>query len=149
MFNCKYIFTTFNPKNMQTNCIRKVRPTNMEVTSLLLGWQKCEIPAELISKMFYFHWVSIPIIRYILRQVHAAIIKTNWRQTCGYMPPATNCSNLAEPPSSWSSSWTAGLELPGMGDPPLWFLRRLGVVPHYLFLIRPLMNRLLTKILET
>jgi len=26
------------------------------------------------------------------------------------------------------------LELPGMGDPPLWFLRRLGVVSHYFFL---------------
>ena len=28
-----------------------------------------------MSKMFYFHLVSIPIIPYILRQVHAAIIR--------------------------------------------------------------------------
>jgi len=52
---------------MQTNCgstqqYRNGRPTNMEVTSLLLGCQQYEIPAELISKMFYFHLVSIPII---------------------------------------------------------------------------------------
>jgi len=36
--------------------------TNMEVTSLLQGWQKYEIAAELMSKMFYFHSVFIPII---------------------------------------------------------------------------------------
>jgi len=48
----------------------------MEVASLLLGCQKYEIPVEL---MFHFHSVSIPIsaiIPYILRQVHAAIIRT-------------------------------------------------------------------------
>jgi len=42
----------------------------MEVTSLLLVWQKYEIPAELISKMFYFHSVSIPIINYISDPTH-------------------------------------------------------------------------------
>jgi len=48
----------------------------MEATSLLLGCQKYEILAELMSKMFYLHSVSILIIPYILRQVHAAIIRT-------------------------------------------------------------------------
>ena len=48
----------------------------MEVASLLLGCQKYEILAELMSKMFYLHSVSILIIPYILRQVHAAIIRT-------------------------------------------------------------------------
>jgi len=66
-FNRKDIFTSFNPKNTKTNRVstqqhRNGRPTNMEVTSLLLGCQKYETPAELISKMFYFHSVSIPII---------------------------------------------------------------------------------------
>jgi len=77
----------------------------MEVASLLLGCQKYEIPAELMSKMFYFHSVSIRISAispYILRQVHAAIIRTTSKAqlAANLQLYKTNRSNLAEPPSS-------------------------------------------------
>jgi len=77
----------------------------MEVASLLLGCQKYEIRAELMSEMFYFHSVSTPInaaIPYILTQVHAAIIRTTSKaQLAAHLQLyKTNRSNLAEPPSS-------------------------------------------------
>jgi len=101
--------------NTQTNRVRTQqhrngRPTNMEVASLLLGCQKYEIPAELMSIMFSFHSVPIPInaiIPYILRQVHAAIIRTTSKaQLAAHLRLyKTNRSNIVEPPSSWSSLW--------------------------------------------
>ena len=140
---------SFNQKNTQTNHVRTQqhkngRPTNMEVTSLLLGWQKYEIPADLISKMFYLHSVSIRIIRYILKQVHAAIIRTTSKaQLAAHLwlyatrnKPLQSCRTFVV------------INCRVQGIPHCGFFGASVSSPTISFLIWLLMNRCLTKIWE-
>jgi len=85
-----------------------------------------------MSIMFYFHSVSILIIPYILRHVHAAIIRTT-----SIAQLAAHLRLYATRYKSLQSCRTPVVMIiiienyRGTGDPPLWFLQRLGVIPNF------------------